>query len=332
MAHPHDLTHQIRLRVRYLLSHRLRRSSSKADLLAACRASMSFVTCDLGIVVVTYNSEHVVSGLLDSLTAGLAGVEADVIVVDNDSIDGTVTLLECRDNVVVLRSENHGYAAGINRGVAELPDAKAILVLNPDVRLAPGAVPALLASLQLPNTGIVAPRVVDGHGALHRSMRREPTLGRALGLGRTGIPWLSEYVSEADAYAQPQVADWALGAALLISRHCFDALGGWDESFFLYSEETDFCLRARDMGLLTRYTPAAEVMHIRWPVRPEFIHARYADSQSSASLSASTQRNCIIQLLPSRGRKRTVVGRARQPPLDRSHPGAFEPFAQGGSA
>jgi Predicted glycosyltransferases len=223
---------------------------------------MSFVTCDLGIVVVTYNSEHVVSGLLDSLTAGLAGVEADVIVVDNDSIDGTVTLLECRDNVVVLRSENHGYAAGINRGVAELPDAKAILVLNPDVRLAPGAVPALLASLQLPNTGIVAPRVVDGHGALHRSMRREPTLGRALGLGRTGIPWLSEYVSEADAYAQPQVADWALGAALLISRHCFDALGGWDESFFLYSEETDFCLRARDMGLLTRYTPAAEVMHI----------------------------------------------------------------------
>jgi Predicted glycosyltransferases len=223
---------------------------------------MSFVTCDLGIVVVTYNSEHVVSGLLDSLTAGLAGVEADVIVVDNDSIDGTVTLLECRDNVVVLRSENHGYAAGINRGVAELPDAKAILVLNPDVRLAPGAVPALLESLQLPNTGIVAPRVVDGHGALHRSMRREPTLGRALGLGRTGIPWLSEYVSEADAYAQPQVADWALGAALLISRHCFDALGGWDESFFLYSEETDFCLRARDMGLLTRYTPAAEVMHI----------------------------------------------------------------------
>lgn len=220
------------------------------------------VTPDLGVVVVTYNSAHVIAELLDSLPAALGGLLADIVVVDNGSTDATVALLHGRGGCRVVRSSNEGYAAGINRGVAELTGVDAVLILNPDVRLAPGSVPALMSALRLPETGIAAPRVVEPDGSLFRSLRREPTLLRALGLGRSGHPRFSEYVTRAADYDIPHVVDWALGAVLLISRQCFDRLGGWDASFFLYSEETDFSLRAADLGLVTRYEPAAEAMHI----------------------------------------------------------------------
>ena len=120
----------------------------------------------------------------------------------------------------------------------------------------------LLETLRRPNTGIVAPQILSPSGTLELSLRRNPTLLRALGLTRTRLPALSEYVSEAEAYDLPHEVDWALGAVLLISRTCFDALGGWDESYFLYSEETDFSLRARDIGLITRYEPRSKAIHI----------------------------------------------------------------------
>jgi GT2 family glycosyltransferase len=73
---------------------------------------------------------------------------------------------------------------------------------------------------------------------------------------------LSEYVTGPSAYEHPAVVDWALGAVLLVSRDCFRTLGGWDESYFLYSAETDFSLRARQAGFLTRYEPSALATHI----------------------------------------------------------------------
>jgi N-acetylglucosaminyl-diphospho-decaprenol L-rhamnosyltransferase len=215
----------------------------------------------VGLVVVTYNSADIIGRLLDSVPAALAGVPAELVIVDNGSADGTAEVVE-RLGHRVVRAANDGFAAGINRGVRELPDAGAILVLNPDVVLRPGSVPPLLAALERPGTGVVAPRVLDEDGTLSRSLRRRPSLGRAAGLNRTGLPFLSEYLAREEEYARPRVVDWALGAVLLFSRECFDRLGGWDESFFLYSEETDFCLRARDIGLLTRYEPASVAVHV----------------------------------------------------------------------
>ncbi len=217
---------------------------------------------DLAVVIVTYNSAHVVGNLLDTIPAALAGLTADVVVVDNGSADGTADMVAGRGDCRLVRSENDGYSAGINRGAREAKDPPAILVLNPDVLLAPGCVPRMLAALRLPGTGLVAPQVRTPDGALYRSLRREPTLARAMGLNFTGLPLFSEYVSAPADYATPRVVDWALGAALLISRECFDAVGGWDETYFLYSEETDFSLAARDLGFATRYEPAAVLTHI----------------------------------------------------------------------
>lgn len=217
---------------------------------------------DVAVVIVTYNSVHVVGGLLDSLPAALGGVTADVIVVDNGSADGTADFVAARSDCRLIRAANTGYSGGINRGVGEAVQAEAILVLNPDLRLQANAVPALLAALREPGVGIVAPQVRAPSGELVRSLRREPTLLRALGLNRTGLPLFSEYVSRPAEYASPRTVDWALGAALLMSRKCWDTLGGWDESYFLYSEETDLALRAGDAGLLVRYQPDAVAVHI----------------------------------------------------------------------
>jgi len=214
------------------------------------------------VVIVTYNSIHVIGDLLDSLPAAFANISYNTVVVDNSSRDGTASYLEARGGCHVVRSANVGYAGGINRGVREGSGAPAILVLNPDVRLEPMSVPPMLAALTRPGVGIVAPQIRSPQGKLELSLRREPSLLRAAGLNGTRLPRLSEYVSSAADYRRPGVADWALGAVLLMSRRCYDLLGGWDESYFLYSEETDLCLRARDCGLRTRYEPASVAVHI----------------------------------------------------------------------
>ena len=99
--------------------------------------------------------------------------------------------------------------------------------------------------------GIVVPQIRTPDGTIFRSLRREPTVGRALGTAVMGgrvaglFPRLSETVGDDRSYLSAHDVDWATGAAMLVTRQCADATGPWDESFFLYSEETDFAERAR---------------------------------------------------------------------------------------
>jgi N-acetylglucosaminyl-diphospho-decaprenol L-rhamnosyltransferase len=216
---------------------------------------------DIDVVIVTYNSAHVIGGLLNSLPVAMGGLTYDTVIVDNGSSDDTVEILAARPDCRVVRSMNTGYAGGINRGVHAASHAPAILILNPDVRLGEKSVPSLLAVLG-DGAGIAVPQVRTAAGSLDLSLRREPTVLRGIGLNWTGLPLFAEYLTRPSEYAEPRVVDWALGAVMLVSRKCYDVLGGWDESFFLYSEETDFCLRARDAGLLTRYEPGAVAVHI----------------------------------------------------------------------
>jgi N-acetylglucosaminyl-diphospho-decaprenol L-rhamnosyltransferase len=224
----------------------------------------------VAVVVITYNSGSVLPGLLESLPRGLEGVSWHLTIVDNASSDGTADLARrlAPEARIVQTGRNGGYAAGINAGVAAADPHTAVLVLNPDVRLMAGCGRELLRVLREPGTGIAVPRLVDGHGRLITTMRREPTLLRALGdvvlgarrAGRFGV--LGEVVTNEQCYLRPTRTDWAEGSTLLISGECWRRCAPWDESFFLYSEETDFALRARDAGLVTRYTPSATAVHL----------------------------------------------------------------------
>ncbi|KAE8764895.1 glycosyltransferase [Georgenia thermotolerans] len=224
----------------------------------------------VAVVVVTFNSEPLLPDLLASLPAGLAGLDWHLVVADNASSDRSVERVRhlAPDATVVELGRNAGYAAGINAAVAAAGAHTAVLVLNPDVRLDPGCAAELLRALRTPGTGIAVPRLRDAHGELIRSMRREPTVLRALGDAVLGTERagqqdsLGEMVTRLESYRGEQLADWAEGSTQLISAECWRRCGPWDESFFLYSEEVDFGLRARDAGFATRYVPAAGAVHL----------------------------------------------------------------------
>jgi GT2 family glycosyltransferase len=223
---------------------------------------------DIALVVVTYNSAGYLDRLLASLGPALAGLRATLVFVDNDSQDDTVARLQGRRDVEVLAlSVNRGYAGAINVGLARTRQAPAVLVLNPDLELGAGSIPALLAAGREPGVGIVVPQLRTPDGDLYPSLRREPTVARALGTAVMGgrlagrFPRLSEAVSDDQQYGERRDVDWATGAAMLVNRDCADATGPWDESFFLYSEETDVAARVRRAGFRVRYEPAAIMIH-----------------------------------------------------------------------
>jgi N-acetylglucosaminyl-diphospho-decaprenol L-rhamnosyltransferase len=224
------------------------------------------------VAVVTFNSESLLPDLLTSLESGLAGLDWQLVVADNDSSDGTVEWLErhAGDAVLVRMGRNAGYAAGINAAVRRAGPHSAVLVLNPDVRLDPGCGLELMATLHAggPRVGLAVPRLRDAAGALILSMRREPTLLRALGdaiLGtRIAGRWSAtgEMVTRPSAYDVGTTTDWAEGSTQLVSAECWARCGPWNESYFLYSEEVDFALRARDAGFATRFVPEAGAVHL----------------------------------------------------------------------
>ena len=223
------------------------------------------------VVVVLYNSAALLPDFAASLDEGLRGLSWTLVAADNDSHDDSVaTLRRLVPGATVLEMRrNAGYAAGINAAVAAAGDQGHVLVLNPDVRLAPGCGARLAAAVHDPGVGIAVPRIMGAGGVAVASLRREPTLLRALGDAFVGAsrsgrwPLFGEIVTDPEQYCAGRRADWAEGSAQLISRACWDRCGPWDERFFLYSEETDFDLRARDLGFATAFVPEATVVHLK---------------------------------------------------------------------
>lgn len=226
---------------------------------------------DVVIVAVTYNSAEIVEPFLRALPAAFEGINSvRVVIIDNASADTTVSRVRALAPwaTLVENDSNQGFAAGINAGLRTAAPREALVVLNPDAVPHPRSVRLLLDALESDrSTGIAVPRMQDSFGRLSLSLRREPTILRALGEALIGgrragaISMLGETISVADAYVDGASADWATGAALAIRRDVMDVVGPWSEEYFLYSEETDYALRVRDAGYCLRYVAAAHVTH-----------------------------------------------------------------------
>ncbi|EFL04617.1 MULTISPECIES: glycosyltransferase family 2 protein [Actinomycetes] len=228
----------------------------------------------VAIIIVTYNSATVLAGCLASLRAAAQGTDlVEVIVADNMSSDGTekIASREWDVPVTLLRTgHNGGYAAAVNAALDELRTAEidGVFVLNPDARPRAGALEILARALEYPRRGIVYPRLLNEDGTLQPSIRRDPTVLRALAesiagghrAGRWGT--LGELITDPMQYEYARPVAWGTGAAMLISTDTLREIGPWDESFLLYGEETEFSLRAKDFGWQPWYEPSAVVEHI----------------------------------------------------------------------
>jgi len=217
------------------------------------------------IVIVSFNTSDCLRACLESAIGQDA---ARVVVADNGSTDGSIELVE-RDFPSVLLSvdrTNPGYGAGANRGITQCEGD--VLLLNSDTRLAPGALDGLHAYLSThPRVGIVGPRLVDSDGVLQPSTfhfpspLRPPVLRDPIAPLVRRVPGASERYLPTWSHARARTVPYVTGAAIMIRRAAFNAIGGFDESFFMYAEEIDFCWRLRRAGWETHFAPVTDVVH-----------------------------------------------------------------------
>ncbi|MCB5292595.1 WecB/TagA/CpsF family glycosyltransferase [Arthrobacter sp. SO3] len=223
---------------------------------------------DAVVIVVTYNSAECLDALIESLRAETADLTLRVLVADNSSSDGTLEFARNRhpDVLAFATGGNLGYSGGINAAMRRAGDAAIVMVLNPDLTVERGSLKTMMQRLVASRAGAVVPRLVNPSGQTSPSIYREPTIANAVGdalLGRRAPnrpEWLSGTDLSPESYAHPHTVDWATGAALMIRRPLANSLA-WDESYFLYGEETDFFRGLRTMGETVWYEPAAVMSH-----------------------------------------------------------------------
>jgi GT2 family glycosyltransferase len=223
---------------------------------------------EVAAVVVTYNSASDVAQLIEDLRLAARDRPIRLIVVDNQSVDDTVDVVRAHDDIILVESGgNLGYAGGINAGMPLVGDCDNVLILNPDLTLAPDTVTRLLAAADAARIGAVVPLIVDADGAIFPSLHREPSLTRAIGDALLGskIRARPGFSSEVDyrpaSYLEAHDVDWACGAAVLVPSVVAREVGAWNEEFFLYSEEVDYFRRIRTSGRRIRFEPSAVVKH-----------------------------------------------------------------------
>jgi N-acetylglucosaminyl-diphospho-decaprenol L-rhamnosyltransferase len=210
---------------------------------------------DVSISLVNTNSRELLVACLESLH----GVDAEIVVLDNASEDGSAAAVRERFPGVRVIEQRHRAGFGANHNaVIRATSGRYVFVLNEDTTSEDWGFERMVAHLDAnPRVAALAPRLVYPDGRLQASAWRFPSpAAAALGLvtlGRAGIVQ--------SGGSETRDVDWAMAAAILLRREALDDVGLFDEDFFIYSEETDLCRRLRDAGWRTQYFPAVTVVH-----------------------------------------------------------------------
>ncbi len=227
---------------------------------------------DLSIIVVNWNGGELLRRCLAALPAATGDLSVETLVVDNGSRDGSPDMIR-RDfpSVVLLEpGRNLGFAAANNLALGRAR-GRHLLLLNPDTECRPGSLVTLSRFLDAtPGAAACGPVLLDGDGRPALSWGTPPRLRyhllSILDPGRNWLPrrWRAATMARPplpgrrDAYR----VDYIVGACLMLTREALDSVGPLDERFFLYFEESDWCLRARRQGLGVYLVPTAEVVHL----------------------------------------------------------------------
>jgi N-acetylglucosaminyl-diphospho-decaprenol L-rhamnosyltransferase len=221
----------------------------------------------LAVVTVSYRSRGALAGLIESL--GSSSLTPAETVVVNNAPDDRLELPDFEGLHVVEAGGNLGYGAGINLGARSLaPEIEWVLITNPDVRLGPHALETLLeVAAAEPTAGAVGPRIVEPGGDVYPSARELPSLRTGVGHALFANLWLSnpwsrryhgDYRASSERWRE---TGWLSGSCQLVRRSAFDAIGGFDDSYFMYFEDVDLGDRLTKAGWRNLYVPTASVVH-----------------------------------------------------------------------
>lgn len=224
----------------------------------------------IDLVIVNWNSSTQLAEAVSSISQFHSGLVSSVIIVDNASHDNSLAKIEKTDKLpfpfLIERNHyNRGFGAACNQGAMK-GDNDYLLFLNPDTRLFESSLSLPLAYMQEPNkadVGICGVQLVDGSGDVSRSCSRFPTyigfVAHAIGLDQL-FPRLGHFMAEW-SHDTTQDVDQVIGAFFLVRRELFEALGGFDEQFFVYFEEVDFAYRANKAGSRSVYLADVQAFH-----------------------------------------------------------------------
>ena len=224
----------------------------------------------VSIVIVSWNTKKILAECLNSLkpffdSSNAIEQQSEVIVVDNDSSDGTISLLQQEFEWVTLldTGENLGFPGGNNRGFAVSQGAY-ILLLNPDTLVHGDAIEQLIQYLdENPDAGAVGSRLLNTDGSLQESCYPRPTIGRELWrlfhLDR--IKPIGIYDMDSWSLVDTREVEVLMGACILARRSIIETVGGMDEDYFMYSEEVDLCYRIQKAGWKIVWLPKAKITH-----------------------------------------------------------------------
>jgi len=224
----------------------------------------------LSTIIVHYRTLDTLPACLRTLQAATAGIEAEIVVVDNDSRDGLAAVLAGEFPAVrmITNSANVGYAQGVNRGLSGTT-GEFVLVMNPDCTLEPGAFLSLIEHLRAhPRVAIVGPRIVNPDGSLEYSARSFPDHAAFL-FNRYSLltrmfprnPYSRRYLLTDWDHASVRDVDWLSGACLMVRREAIRQVGPMDERFFMFNEDVDWCRRMKLAGWSVTYVPEARAVH-----------------------------------------------------------------------
>jgi hypothetical protein len=261
-------------RVNLTLYERMRTSPFHArwgDAESAAPVARYFhVMHDLAIIIVSTNESHWIRALLPTLFDHIGDVDADVVVVDNDSTDGIADLVSTEfPRARTVSSANHGMGHANNRGIMTC-NARYLLVLNPDTEILEGSFAELVRLMdERPTVGLAGCRqIIPEDNSLCMTGRYFPNALRALGdalsaerLGPRRPRWLGEREIDPAAYDREVDLDWTTGSFMLVRREALESAGLFDERFFMYSEETDLCRRIKTAGWEIRHLPQMTILH-----------------------------------------------------------------------
>lgn len=224
----------------------------------------------LSIIIVSYNTKEITKECLNRVRENGRGIELEIIVVDNASTDGSPEMIreEFPEVNLIVSEKNLGFAGGNNLGI-EKSRGRYVLLLNSDAYLLPGVLGSTLSFMEeTPDCGILGVKLVCENGDMQPSARMLPSPWRKLlvisGVADrfSGSKWLGGPDHSWWAHDAPKDVGWVPGAYFLIRRKVVEAVGGMDERYFLYFEETDYCLQALRAGWRVMIYPLVSVIHL----------------------------------------------------------------------